>query len=307
MNPRGSPRVIMLFLDGVGIGTEDDRVNPFFGPGMASLREILGGSMVHLGDSRRSGPEGSVVPLDATFGIPGLPQSGTGQTALFTGLDAPRIVGRHFGPYPYSTLRPLIRNGNIFSILAAVGKRGLYANAFPRQYHDHIAGRPSRMTVLPLSWVGAGNTLNDSTLLSRGKALSADITNERWKDLGYPEVMPVTPQEAGQRLVGMTEEADLVLFEYYVTDHAGHAQSMDEALMVLSRLDGLIEGILSGAGDEILLIVTSDHGNLEDLSTKSHTLNPVPLIARGAGHAEFVRHATNLQHVLPAILRLYRS
>ncbi len=48
------------------------------------------------------------------LGVEGLPQSGTGQTSIFCGVNASKIVGKHFGPYPYSTLIPIIKEKNIF-------------------------------------------------------------------------------------------------------------------------------------------------------------------------------------------------
>ena len=302
------PHVLMLFLDGVGIGRMDSNTNPFFSTKMESLRKILGGAMIHLDDCRRSDSGMSLVPLDATLGLPGLPQSGTGQTSLFTGLDAPRIIGKHFGPYPYSTLKPVIRDHNIFAKLKALGRSPLYANAFPKQYFEYIGGEKSRVTATTMSWMMAGYSLNDSTALAAGRALSADITNERWDKLGYPSMPVISAQDAGRRLVQLTRNHDFVLFEYYFTDKAGHNQSMKEANQVLSKLDCLFEGILDRFDHrEMLLLVTSDHGNLEDLSTKSHTLNPVPLLALGARHLEITRDAKNLTHVAPAILRLFQQ
>ena len=49
------------------------------------------------------GPEG----LDATLGVPGLPQSGTGHVALLAGVNAPALHGRHQPHFPPVALRPL--------------------------------------------------------------------------------------------------------------------------------------------------------------------------------------------------------
>lgn len=34
-------------------------------------------------------------------------------------------------------------------------------------------------------------------------------------------------------------------------------------------------------------MITSDHGNIEDLSVKTHTRHPVPLVVYGGSHREF--------------------
>ena len=82
---------------------------------------------------------------------------------------------------------------------------------------------------------------------------------------------------------------------------------MEEATKILRDLDGLLEGILSAfEAHSMLLTITSDHGNLEDLSTKSHTRNPVPLIAVGKGHKTMTRNAKNLTDITPAAMHLIR-
>ncbi|MGA2625298.1 MAG: hypothetical protein ABSF91_15705 [Bacteroidota bacterium] len=302
-----SPHILMIFLDGVGIGKKDPVHNPFFKVEMKALARLLGGKMPHLRDAHITTPAASVVPLNATLGVPGLPQSGTGQTALFTGFNAPRFVGKHFGPYPYSTLKPVIAERSIFRRLLSLGKKPFYANAFPRQFFEYIgsSAKKSRVPVCTMSWLSSGFELNDAAALSKGRAVSSDITNRRWPSLGYPEMPVLTPGEAGRRLTGFVRKFDFVLFEYYLTDKAGHAQSMQHAAEVLSELDGLLEGVLSAFDDSsMLLIVTSDHGNIEDLSTKSHTRNPVPLLAAGSLHRELTSNAENLTHVVPAIINM---
>jgi len=301
---RKTQHVILLFLDGVGIGRKDSLTNPFFRAEMPTLKNILGGEMPHLGRRCLSGDSFSLVPLSATLGVSGLPQSGTGQTALVTGVNAASVAGRHFGPYPCSSIKPLLREKNIFRQIKSAGRKGFYANAFPRQYFQYMASH-RRSTAINLSWTESGGSLCDAEALESGEALSADITNERWHRLGYETMEVITPHEAGRRLGGFGKKCDFVLFEYFYTDHAGHSRSMEESLKVLGALDGLIQGIMSVFdGESMLLIMTSDHGNLEDLSTKSHTRNPVPLLALGHKHREITAGAKSLTHVTPAIMKL---
>jgi 2,3-bisphosphoglycerate-independent phosphoglycerate mutase len=140
-------RVIMLFLDGVGIGRKDARVNPLMVARMPHLRDLLGGVVPSLGRRTWNGAYATVLPIDATLGVAGLPQSGTGQTSLFTGVNAARLVGKHFGPHPYSTLRPVIEAHSIFTRLVHAGRMACFANAYPQKFFDYIERRPSRMTV----------------------------------------------------------------------------------------------------------------------------------------------------------------
>src|SRR5947207_14613824 len=114
--------VVMLFLDGVGVGTSNPAINPFFAGTYPALGELCGGDMIHLRHARRSSSSASITPISATLGTEGLPQSGTGQTALMTGINAASLIGKHFGPYPYSTLHPVIDEKNIFRMLRDSGK-----------------------------------------------------------------------------------------------------------------------------------------------------------------------------------------
>ena len=52
------------------------------------------------------------------------------------------------------------------------------------------------------------------------------------------------------------------------------------------------------------MLLTSDHGNIEDLSTRSHTRNPVPLMAWGPGATDVLRRCRDITHVTPAVLGL---
>lgn len=300
MSPR--QKVILVFVDGVGIGARDPLVNPFAAHRLPVLEELLGGRLLFRGDCRRTGKGFSAVPVNATLGVEGLPQSGTGQTTLLTGVNAARAIGKHFGPYPYSSLRPMLAERNMFVRLQARGNRVGYANAFPARYFEYMALRPSRLAAISSAWLATGRPLNTSAELAAGLALSADITSERWNAHGFPAVGERSPEEAGRLLVEIAGELDFLLFEYYETDHAGHSRSMEEAAAVLAKLDRFLGGILDAADRaSTLVLVTSDHGNLEDLSTKTHTRNPVPLLAVGNRHADAVRSVRSLAHVAGAV------
>ena len=48
--------------------------------------------------------QAALLGLDARLGVPGLPQSATGQTTILTGHNGPAIIGEHYGPYPNQPL-----------------------------------------------------------------------------------------------------------------------------------------------------------------------------------------------------------
>ena len=49
--------------------------------------------------------------------------------------------------------------------------------------------------------------------------------------------------------------------------------------------------------------MTSDHGNIEDASTRAHTLNPVPLLVRGP-LAEELAPVGSILDVTPKLVEL---
>lgn len=299
------PKILLLFLDGVGIGKADGKVNPFFAARLPHLTELLGGDIPHLRRRKVVTDHTSLRALDATLGVSGLPQSGTGQTALFTGINAPKLIGKHFGPYPYSSLRPIIDEHNIFRKIFTRGGTVFYANAYPQRYFDHLAKHRNRITVMVMAWLSAGFALNDLRALREGRSLSADVTGEGWVKQGFGVVPVISPRQAGERLVSILDRYDFVLYDYFFTDHAGHSQSMHQAVEILELLDEFINGMVDGLDKKrMTFLMTSDHGNLEDLSTKSHTRNPVPLLAVGQYHRHFTEHARRLTDIAPAIVEL---
>src|SRR5881394_3181591 len=50
------------------------------------------------------------------------------------------------------------------------------------------------------------------------------------------------------------------------------------------------------------VILTSDHGNIEDLSVRNHTLNPVPTIVWGRHRTRIAPRIRSLTDITPAIV-----
>ncbi|MCX6135550.1 MAG: alkaline phosphatase family protein [Ignavibacteriales bacterium] len=296
-------RTLFLFLDGVGLGKADPDVNPLFRARLPHLRSLLGGKLPHLGLRRIASDLAVAIPLNATLGVEGLPQSGTGQATLFTGVNASKLMGRHFGPYAATPLHPLIESNNIFRQYKSRGRTVCFANAFPKQFFEYAASGKRRLSVTTLSCRYAEVPLQHAESLGRDESVSADITRARWPELGYPDLPIITPREAGKHLWSITARHAFTLFEYWLTDYAGHGRDMAIAVETLERFDGMLGGLLENFDHrECTLILTSDHGNIEDLSTKSHTRNPVPCILAGRKHRDLSTVLKNLVHVTPALL-----
>lgn len=297
--------VLMIFLDGVGIGNEDYQNNPFFKFGFKAFSEIFG-KIPSLKNQLLKRNGSYLFPVDARLGVEGFPQSGTGQTSIFCGMNASRYIGKHFGPYPYSTLIPIISEQNIFKEVLALGEKTFFANAYPKVFFDYIKSGRSRLSVTSLSSRLSGLRLNTSTDVRNGKALTAEITNERWNiKLGY-NLKRIKPETAARRLLKIAAQNSFTLYEYFLTDHLGHGRYDGDAQILLNILDEFLSTILKELKDDMTLLICSDHGNIEDLSVKTHTLNPSLAISSGAYAEEFYKEIKDLTQIKPAIMKILR-
>jgi len=116
-------RILFLFLDGVGLGADDPAINPFVHAHMPRLRTLLGGHPLTASAAPFEGERATLVPLDASLGVDGLPQSATGQAVLLTGRNIPKEIGQHYGPKPNPEVAAYLKDGaTLFSWLRAEGK-----------------------------------------------------------------------------------------------------------------------------------------------------------------------------------------
>jgi hypothetical protein len=301
--------VIFLFVDGVGAGRRDPDVNPLArAEFLLSRFEDGGGSTLPRG--------GRAVLADACLGVPGRPQSATGQSAILSGENAPSAMGQHLLGFPTARLRTWLEPRSIFRALAAEGRRAAFANAYPVA-HLHALGFPadgepelpmdvvrrrSRASATTVAFAAGGGRFRTWSEAREGRALTHDITGVRANGYGAG-IPPRTPEEAADVLLGVGREHDLTLFEHFETDEAGHARSMERAVEVLERMDRFMRALVDGLREGDSLVVASDHGNLEDLGTRNHTRNPVPVIGFGRA-AEVVGGVTDLTGIAPLLRAL---
>jgi 2,3-bisphosphoglycerate-independent phosphoglycerate mutase len=192
--------------------------------------------------------------------------------------------------------------------LSKAGRQAAFLNAYPPGYFKAIESGRRLFSAIPLAVSSAGIPLMNAQDLANGRALSADFTSQGWREnLGFKDVPLLTPREAGNRLADLAQEIDFAFFEYWLSDYAGHHQDMDQAIQLLETLDGVLQGLSEHWDDsQGLVLITSDHGNMEDLSTRRHTDNPVPALLIGAPalRRRFARNLHSLADVAPAILDL---
>ncbi|HUE97200.1 MAG TPA: alkaline phosphatase family protein [Longimicrobiaceae bacterium] len=296
-------RALFIFLDGVGVGSADPTRNPLAAARMPALRSLLDGRGPfggELGSEPVLASGSAARAIDATFGIAGLPQSGTGQTALLTGRNAPAVIGRHFGPWVPTPLRDLLAAENVFRRFLSQGLEVSLANAYPRAHYPRDILPSRRPGAIPLAAIAAGVLTRDEASLRDGDALVSSITTDSWRRHIDPGAPVVDPREAGRRLARLSSRADFTFFAHFDTDYVGHRGSLLEAATVLERVDALLEGVLEDLGSETLLIVTSDHGNIEEVKGE-HTHNPVPLVAAGPASGEVVERIGRIDDVVPVI------
>ena len=294
-------RVLFVFLDGVGIGPSDPDRNPFLQARLPTLTRLIGHLPTLDRPSEAAGAPARVVPLDATLGVAGTPQSGTGQTALLTGHNAPALYGRHFGPWTPVKLRPLLASENLLSVALRAGRRVVFANAYPAGFAAAHGGK--RLAPSPLAALSAGLMTRGVEELASGEAVASEITNGGWRSrLGHTNLPRVTPEEAGENLGRLAGGAHLTYFAHYSTDHAGHRGGMAGAIRALERVDRFLDGVLRAVPEDTALVVASDHGNIEEVG-EEHTRNPVLGCVHGGADPSMLDGASSIADVAGAVLR----
>jgi hypothetical protein len=296
-------RVLFLFLDGIGLGEDNPETNPFARAQMPNLNNLLDGRSLLKGAAPFHGEQASLLAVDPAVGVSGLPQSATGQAILMTGVNIPAELGYHYGPKPNPDVAAYLKEATLFSRFVKEGKRAALLNAYPPRYFDGIDSGKRLYSSIPLSVINAGLPLFRHEDLFAGRALSADFTGQGWRTmLGFREAPVMQPSQAGRKLGALAREYDFALFEYWASDYAGHKQEMDKATRLMETFDEVLGGLVELWTDGLIL-VTSDHGNMEDLSTRKHTDANVPALVIGEKTAreEFTQGMKDLTHIAPAI------
>jgi hypothetical protein len=272
---------------------------------MPHLNKLLEGRSLFKDAAPFHGEQATLLAVDPAVGVSGLPQSATGQAMLMTGINIPAELGYHYGPKPNPEVAAYLKEATLFSRFTKERRKAALLNAYPPRYFHGIDSGKRLYSSIPLSVVNAGLPLFTHDDFFAGQALSADFTGEGWRTmLGFSEAPVLEPARAGQVLGALAKKYDFALFEYWASDYAGHKQEMENAIQLMETFDRVLGG-LTETWDEGLIVVTSDHGNMEDLSTRRHTDADVPALVIGNKIArdEFTRDLKDLTHIAPAIWR----
>ena len=164
--------------------------------------------------------------------------------------------------------------------------------------------RPSVTSVMGMAENMSFRTVRDFQI---NNGVYHDITGERLKESGY-DIQLITPEQGAANLYKLSRDYDFTLYEHFITDIAGHKFEMDKAVAVVAQLDRFIGKLLELMDfNEDVLFITSDHGNLEDLTVRTHTMNRVPVIIIGKKAEGVELKIDSLTDIMPFVLELFRK
>jgi hypothetical protein len=295
MRANETASVILLFIDGLGIGEKDEKNPLALAENIEPLANFKNFSAPVIGD-------GVMIPTDARLGVEGRPQSASGQTTILTGVNAPAALGSHKQGFPNQALRDIINEHSIFLQLKKLGvEPNVFANAYTPQFFQATPRWKSATTV---AVEAAGMSFRRLPDLVGRKAVFHDFTNLSLREKGF-DVPVFSPAEAAAIVAELASTHRFVLYEHFLTDKIGHDQNFEQARILLPQLAEFIREILRLADlEKTTVILTSDHGNIEDLSVRNHTLNDVPTLLWGRNRLEAAARIKSLADITPAIISL---
>ena len=287
--------VLLFFIDGLGIGARGP-FNPLDNlPNAAPLA-------VFQNETPETFLDGLVVTTDPRLGIEGRPQSASGQTTILTGINAPATIGYHKQGFPNKPLLEIIGRHSIFRQLTDAGVQPItFANAYTSRFFDE---RPRWISATTAAVEAAGLRFRTVADVRNDNAVFMDYSNRILIERGE-DVAERSEHEAGTVLSNIVAQNRFTLYEYFITDKVGHAQDMAAARSVLTSLALFLrETLIRLDLKRTTVILTSDHGNIEDLSSRNHTLHAVPTIVWGAQRERIAARINNLADITPAIVAL---
>ena len=292
--------IIFIFIDGIGFGKKDIVYNPFTKYG----RDFFSA----LGGKSSFSPPGHLIATDAHMGLySAAPQSGTGQTALFTGHNTIDIIHRHVAGFPPFSLRPYLKTDSLINKFIIHNLKASVINTYTHKFEELLKKPRSErfMSASTLMQLGSRQKFLNVNDLLQEESIFMDITN--WflrKELGY-DVPEISPVEAGRRIVKIARNYNLIIFEYFFPDKYGHEGTDNDVAFIVDHLESFLSGIWEEIDPEHeLVVVGSDHGNFEDLSIPTHTHNPIPTIIYGAGEALAEKSIREIYDIPRYIFRL---
>ncbi|MCX6583274.1 MAG: sulfatase-like hydrolase/transferase [Candidatus Aminicenantes bacterium] len=334
-------RILFIFLDGVGIGGSADN-NPFFAAKSAFLpfytanntgQRLPDGAPIKAIDATL-GVDG--LPQSATgqtslFTGENIPAMVNGHKGSYPDKTMRRIIKE-------KNLLSRLRNKNLDARFINVypfyaqlftyphidieaDGSFLFSEKFPPLFKKRISvttcmSIANRMTPFDETDIIRENALyqdysNLSLIHSLEEAQKSGKLNGLLKDAAVPGQPPPTlplfsPGKAAEILFKASQKYDFLLYEYFLTDVFGHRNTFAERVRLVRQLDRLVGRLISLLDKKRdTLLITSDHGNLEDGAALTHTRNPVPLVVWGNRSHELRENIHSLVDVTPALEKFF--
>jgi hypothetical protein len=162
-------------------------------------------------------------------------------------------------------------------------KRGLSELFTAAEINQNIFVYAARQAGVPL------RTWDD---VRAGLALTGSLTHELETDFNFEafgiERLPRrTPEEAARVLANVSKDHAFTFYKYQLADLVSHTGRTDLARRTFALIERFIGELLDLIDEETTLVVTSDHGHLEQVGfTKGHPKSKVPTWCFGAGKME---------------------
>ncbi|SFI60629.1 alkaline phosphatase family protein [Thermoflavimicrobium dichotomicum] len=296
--------VILLFIDGVGLGDEAE-YNPWFTHATPHLRQLLSGHSLTRRAVGQHGEEILLLETDAKLGVPGIPQSATGQATIFTGRNAPLAMGAHMSGFPFKRLREWVERDNIYLQFEKKGWKATFANSYTKEYFERPATKRGWVSVSTAAIRSSKEPIRMLPDLLAGRAVYHDLTRRTLKRF-LPDIAEISPEQAATDLWRIAQEAHLVIHEFFLSDYAGHKQDLKLISWVVETYDRFLGELVRLKKKEDVIVLTSDHGNSEDLRAKTHTENSVPtlIIGKRDGMANCELENWDLTNIAPLLHQL---
>lgn len=312
--------LIFIFLDGVGISGEREETNPF---------RLLASELIpfYFPIQKVVGLPFRLKAIDAVFGVPGIPQSGSGQTTLFTGIPYPRISGEHSGSYPTREMRRLLSEHNLLKQVIAKGHRARFFNAYP--YHADLFQPPHlsldesgtvhfsqdfptpfrrRISATTAMMLSIGQKPSSEQDIQREQSLYQDFSNRSLIARGA-DLPELSPKQAGT-ILGRAGSAlpGLTLYEFFLSDQTGHRGRLDDAVTLVRELEVFVSAVCTALDpNRHAVLICSDHGNIEEMDHPGHSRNPVPLWVWGHRRNVIADRIESIADVTPSIVRYFEE
>jgi hypothetical protein len=297
--------ILLIFLDGIGLGDDNPATNPFAVANTPLLHQLANGHRWLRSTGIQHSPRAAFVPTDPRMGIPGRPQSASGQAAILTGRPVPQLIGEHYGPRPNEAIRTILHEDNFYKQVIANGGTAALLEGYPPGWHEVVnRGKRLRASFQEAAHVAGVPIFTEREVYS-GDAMTVDWTGEGWRtQLGYTDSPLYTPYDAGIKMVELARRYNFSFFPNWITDTIGHRGTVEDGVRMLELFEGVMRGALDvWNDDEGLIIITSDHGNMEDMSHGKHTENDVPTVIIGGGADAFAQQMNALADIAPAMGR----